>query len=453
MPRTAGECVVGERRDYPDPQPAGLEGMRFLLLGRTESAAPGADAKTQADAQPAAIILAQHIAQAELLSTLDDASDPAVPIADFFGNDPVRCDFVRDKMDEEGLAEMKRNFAPIWRRLEKLPFRARREDRDALTTLRIAYSRATSLKAEWAPDSPLTVRYPLVGTTAGTRRKLETLADMGLLRRHHFTRTHACGKCGSARLNAFEACPACESADLSEETLVHHYRCGSQDSESRYVKGNLLICPKCRRELRHFGIDYGKPGKVVYCRGCGTTNTEPAVLFACMDCAAITPSELVKPTDWYHYDLTEQGMCALRDGQLPRFEAEPRTRYGPRVCSPAEFKLLASKEFEVAREHGRKFSVARVSFSNLDDLNERLGSVAIEAAMHAAITEMANSAGPSEFVGVIDDCLVLVGLPERSGKDIGPVEARLRRSVEACGADLEIRFAVAEGEAILEMLA
>lgn len=440
-------------QDYSDPLPAGLAGMRFLLLGQTGPTAPGGEAKAPVGAQPAAIILTHHIAQAELLSTLDDASDPAVPIADFFGNAPVRCDFVCDKMDEEALAEMKKNFAPIWRRLEKLPFRAKREDRDALTTLRIAYSRATSLKAEWAPDSPLTVRYPLVGTTSGTRQKLETLADMGLLRRQHFARTHACGKCGSARLNAFEACPACGSADLSEETLVHHYRCGSQDLESRYVIGKLLICPKCRRELRHFGIDYGKPGKALCCRGCGATNAEPAVLFACMDCAVVTPSELAKPTDWFHYDLTEQGMCALRDGQLPRFEAEPRTRYGPRVCSPAEFKLLATKEFEVAREHGRKFSVAQVSFSNLDDLNERLGSVAMEAAIRAAISEMASSAGPSEFVGVMDDGLVLVGLPERSSKAIGPVEERLRRNVEVCGADLQVRFAVAEGEAILEMLA
>ena len=142
------------------------------------------------------------------------------------------------------------------------------------------------------------MQYQLVGTGAGVRQHLESLANIELLQRRHFMRTHACSKCGSARLQVYEACPECGSADIAEEILVHHYRCGCQEAESHFIQGNLLICAKCRRELNHLGVDYGKPGKICVCRACGAGNSEPSTRFICMDCYAATPVETAATTDW-----------------------------------------------------------------------------------------------------------------------------------------------------------
>jgi hypothetical protein len=141
-----------------------------------------------------AVILLKHIDPPELADVLKQAPDPAVPIADFFGNHPVRRDFVGSLFNGESAKEMQQSFAPIWSRLKELPFRAAQEDRAGLTILRLAYSRDAPVKAAFNPAYPLIVQYPLVGTGTGVRQQLELLANEGLLCRRHFARTHACNK-------------------------------------------------------------------------------------------------------------------------------------------------------------------------------------------------------------------------------------------------------------------
>ena len=188
----------------------------FLLLGNGAAAVPGV-LRARADRPYSAIVLTSRIEPAELATALEQARDPAVPIADFGDNRGLRRDFVGDRLDPAGLADAKRHFAPIERRLAELPFRASQAERAELTILRLAYSRDTPIEAHFAPDSKAIVEYPLLGGTVGARRKLELLAHLDLLQRRHFTRTHLCGKCRSARLNTYEACPQCGGSDLMEE--------------------------------------------------------------------------------------------------------------------------------------------------------------------------------------------------------------------------------------------
>ena len=75
--------------------------------------------------------------------------------------------------------------------------------------------------------------------------------------------------------------------DLAQQPIVHHYRCGWQEPEQRFIKGRAVICPKCRRELRHYGVDYDKPGSVLVCRSCQKAKPDPVVQFVCLDCANI----------------------------------------------------------------------------------------------------------------------------------------------------------------------
>jgi hypothetical protein len=244
------------------------DALPFLALGKGPPLVPGLNGAALPGAHCAAIVLVGPIEPAVLADALDAAPDPAVPIVDLGGNAGLRSDHAADTFDPALLDELRQRFAPILRRLEAIPFHGAREDRPELTILRLAYSRNIAIAAAFDPASPNLVEYPLLGRAAAQRQRLEGLATLELLRRRHFTRTHLCGRCDSARLHAFEACPGCGGADLTETPIVHHYRCGWQEPEPRFVKDRALVCPKCRRELRHYGVDYDKPGSVLVCRTC-----------------------------------------------------------------------------------------------------------------------------------------------------------------------------------------
>ena len=185
--------------------------------------------------------------------------DPAVPIADFGRNEDIRNDFVGEAIDPASIAALRQGFAPILHRLREMPFRSAHEDRAEMTVLRLAYSRDTAIEARFDPELRNIVEYPLLGRAPAMRQRLELLADLDLLRRQHFTRTHLCRRCDSARLHATEVCAACDSADLVEEPIVHHYRCGWQEPELRFA-GDPARMPEMpsgtsslRRRLRQAG--------------------------------------------------------------------------------------------------------------------------------------------------------------------------------------------------------
>jgi hypothetical protein len=297
------------------------------------------------------------------------------------------------------------------------------------------------------------VEYPLIGTIVGTRRQLELLAHLDLLRRRHFTRTHLCKACGLARLNAYEACPQCGSADLLEETLIHHFRCGWQDAESHFTRGRLLVCPKCHRELRHLGVDYDKPGMVVVCRACKSANSEPVVQFACLDCFAVTPGGDAVSMDWYHYDVTEDGIEALRQGHLPRFDIGPLLEGRPRVFSHQEFRLLATQAARVAGRYSRAFAAARVTL-NLDTLRREVGTVEADIVFRRVADAIVEALRTSDFLCTAGADSIVIGFPETTASDVRAIVERVRAKIRGfASVPLNLEVDVADGDAIVDLLA
>jgi TackOD1 domain-containing protein len=427
----------------------------FLILGEQAPALHGVNLKADIGSPCAGIILLGAVDPAELAFALERAPDPAVPIADFGGNHELRRDFVGSQFDQNVVDELRQIFAPIRLRLSVIPFKPKRGGRAELNILRLAYSRDTSITATFDPHSRRLVEYPLLGKEVGHKRNLETLAHLDLLHRRHFTRTHACGKCESARLNVCEACPACGGADLKEEPLLHHYRCGYQERESHFRQDRQLICPKCHRSLRHLGVDYGKPGTAVVCAACGAVNSEPFVHFVCLDCGATTSGDEAKATDWHHYDLTDEGVRALQQGVLPQFDLGPLLENRTRAFSPREFRLLATQELKVAARFNRPFSVARISMRNLDELVRQHGAVAANADFQHVIDAIVAALRSCDFVSTgstPQSCVI--GFPGTSAKDIEIIMARIRLSLDGTLAfRIEFDVEVAEGAATIDLLA
>jgi GGDEF domain-containing protein len=431
------------------------EGAQFLALGGKPPAFAERYLHTNAGSSCAGIVLLGRVDPAKVADVLKTAADPAIPIADFGGNDTLRRDFVGMRFDRGSLNEIGTSFSTIWRRLSEIPFNAEHRSRDELTILRIAYSRDTAINAAFAPQSRHIVEYPLLGTAApAARRRLEMLAGLDLLHRRHFTRTHSCDKCESARLHVYEACPACGSANLREETVVHHYRCGCQEIESHFAQGDLLICPKCHRTLHHIGVDYGKPGKAVLCASCGATNSEPSVRFACLDCSSVQNADDARAIDWFNYDLTEEGIRALREGRLPQFDITPLLEGRTHTYSPREFRLLAMHEIKVAERLKRPFSVARFTVLNLDELIRERGAIAADDGFRRIADAVASELRSSDFVGVGTNLSGVIGFPATSSSDIDIIVKRIRRAIDSNSkAALQLGVEVAEGDAIIEMLA
>jgi hypothetical protein len=435
------------------PDSRGGPEVPFLTLGGECSIVPGVNLRGNIGSPCAGIILLAHIEPAELSVALDEAPDPSIPIADFGSNNMLRRDFVGSSFNTASVHEIEQRFAPIWRRLAEFPFNAERESRSELTTLRLAYSRDTEIKAVFSSDSHRLVEYPLLGTVAGAQGQLEMLAGLDLLRRRHFTRAHACKKCDSARLHVYEACPGCGGADLKEETLVHHYRCGCQEIESHFTQGQLLVCPKCQRALHHFGVDYGKPGKAVVCATCGAANSEPFVHFVCLDCSSVTPANDATAIDWYHYDLTDDGIRALRQGRLPQFDIAPLLESRTHAYSPREFRLLAMQELKVAARFKRPFTVARFSVLNLETLLRERGPIATDAGFRRVVDAVVAALRTCDFVGVGTKLSAVIGFPETSAKEFDVIANRIRRTIDAnVISHVELSVDVAEGDAIIEML-
>lgn len=158
------------------------------------------------------------------------------------------------------------------------------------------------------------VRYAGFFPDGEVRRAAERLATGGLLERRFVERFHACGSCGSARLNVREECMSCGSAHLHDVPIVHHFRCAHQAPEADFVQGPNLVCPKCRQHLRHYGSDYDKPGVVMKCADCGIFSPEPAIGFVCLDCGAHTDGDAAAKRDMFSYRPTAAGIALLRRG-------------------------------------------------------------------------------------------------------------------------------------------
>ena len=160
----------------------------------------------------------------------------------------------------------------------------------------------------------------------------------------------------------------------------------------------------------------------------------------------MTPAEIAATTDWYHYDLTEPGLNCLRTGQLPQFDFDPSIEKFPRAYSPREFHLLAVQEARTAQRYRRAFSIAQISFPNLEAIRHELGMRAADAAFQRAVDEIVQTVRASDFVGVSNDrTFVIVGLPGTPPADVRPIEDRIWQALhDTIDTPVEVAIEVAE---------
>lgn len=296
-------------------------------------------------------------------------SNPAAPMIAFTDALRPRADVVLYNTNAADLATALTSVQDIARRVSCLPAIPVGLDRNGLLALALSYTRDCPIEARWQPNSPTVLEYPLLFGIDNARSVLEEMAEAGLLRRRFAERVHVCPSCQSSRLQAREVCVRCKSTFLSEEPLVHHYACAWQGTQSKFETGGGLVCPKCHKQLRHYGVDYDKPGVAITCMACGDTVAEPEVGFTCVDCNTYASAEHTNSLDWCHYDLLPDGVAILHAGQLPHAEVVERSTGG---CSLRDFRLVVGRALPVARRHNRPLTAWRARI-DIEDLRRQVG--------------------------------------------------------------------------------
>lgn len=93
----------------------------------------------------------------------------------------------------------------------------------------------------------------------------------------------ACSICGDVCIRPWLACPECNSTNIEKKDLMVHYDCNYMGSEEEFKQSVPVTykCPKCGKELKRVGIDYGRPGFGYICRDCRSVFQIPLIWLVC----------------------------------------------------------------------------------------------------------------------------------------------------------------------------
>ena len=156
------------------------------------------------------------------------------------------------------------------------------------------------------------------------------LEELGFAEKSRFIdRVHVCPNCGDSHLLFIECCPQCRRSDISQEQMIHHFRCANISPESSYAYDGQLVCPKCKRVLRHIGVDYDRPATVCTCSSCGNTFLNSAMKVVCTNCRNEMSPEELNPVDVWEYKFTRAGLAAFATDEA-LFQIESNDIYSGR---------------------------------------------------------------------------------------------------------------------------
>jgi hypothetical protein len=319
-----GIGVEVEPQRKPENLPAVFEAPKTKILalpaGISRDLLPKGVVEVERGEIPDAVILTEPDAVAAISAWMSAATAAVVPIIDVTGKNKDRADIALGTMSGLGVAEAMEMAKPLALRMRQLPeaYHRTRDPKQMLLARLAVRDRAMTARRDASHKE--VVCYRDETAIGGVMHQAEQLSRLGLLKAKFFDKLHCCNSCNSSRLLVREECSKCRSADIVEEPIIHHLRCGYQGPERDFRKGRDLVCPKCSQHCEHFSVDYDKPGTLVICNGCGHSTGEAEVGFLCMDCDTSFASDKVATKTFHEFELTE-------DGRRSAFEP-PLSGYG-----------------------------------------------------------------------------------------------------------------------------
>ncbi len=207
--------------------------------------------------------------------------------------------------------------------LDRLP--PAQDDRP-LAMLQYVLSRRAELTPVLDPDAPTAYRFPLVEQMLGVSSLeaidvLDDLAEHSLMTRQVVDRLFLCPVCGGYRVPVKELCPECLSPNVSLQDSIHHFQCGYVGPEKEFIGTGRPVCPKCHDQLRHVGVEYNRPGRILACGDCGNWASEPDLRAWCADCDTHHQPEDLRTIRIHRYALASTAVDVARSGRWSQIQA------------------------------------------------------------------------------------------------------------------------------------
>ena len=136
---------------------------------------------------------------------------------------------------------------------------------------------------------------------------LEFLADAGCLERELFDKIDLCPFCLHSNLRLRRLCPHCRSSLIMKKEVLHHFRCGWIGIEEDTRHGTDLVCPKCKKHMRHIGVDYERASQSYYCTTCQKIFAQPLEEFLSVPCGRQIAKDGTMMQPIFVYTMTPVG--------------------------------------------------------------------------------------------------------------------------------------------------
>ena len=222
---------------------------------------------------------------------------------------------------------------------------------------------------------------------------------------------------------------------MREESIINHFRCAHQATERQFSQGDRLICPKCRRQLRHFGVDYDRPGSATVCGACGQVDADAAIGFLCIDCGARNDAAVVPTRTWYAYALTKLGERRLLNGDLPMLRSSGGNE-------GATFRALLDHWMHIQARYLRPVAMLSVAFTRAREVQNRQGARALSLATKQAVEIVRGELRASDFMVETGDGVMIV-MPETDASRVDVPRRRiLNRISSTLATDLGVEIRI-----------
>ena len=305
------------------------------------------------------------------------------------------------------------------------------DEKDRLYALGLLSTRRIRLAPVADANLKTMFHYPRLYWMENIQAALDSLVRNNLLSASLQQKTFHCTQCSSARLIAREICSKCGSVDILEDSLIHHFACGTQQAKSAFRDGAELICPKCNKQLRHFGVDYDQPSMIVKCKSCDEISDDVSVNFLCGDCGATMASDGAVVKKWYQYDITSEGKSAASLGILPQRRMqellESFDKWKPRLS----FSVILAFYLGIVDRYARNLNVLcmKVGYTTQQGSISENASVETERFQGFIIDLLVETLRGTDFITSIES-EIFIALPETDDKGADKAIERLKVKVE-----------------------
>jgi len=250
-------------------------------------------------------------------------------------------------------------------------------------------------------------RYPLVeaiiGGSSETEEFLTHLHQLGILNRETFDKVIHCPSCNSAIVSIRYSCPYCKSFNIKKSSLIEHIPCGYIDTEDRFKKESILVCPRCHSELDKPDVNYRRAGIWCSCNDCNKSFDIPVPSHFCRVCSKNFTFEDAVYRDVYSYSLNKE---IMKEAGMGYILVAPIREFlqsrGFTVESPSflKGKSGASHMFDIAASRG--------------DITRNVVVIDLATSVDEPVSEQSIIAMFAKVYDVAPDKACLIAIPKMS---------------------------------------